>query len=422
MRVLRPLRTPAVALLWSGLSLSAVGDQLYTVALSWIAVGVFGAGAGYLAALQGLAVLLAALGIGRWADRWEAMRSLIATDLVRALVLIGVVVAWLLRGGPGAAALIVAVVVLAVGQAVFQPALQVVLPGLVPDSRMLPATNGLMDTTDRSARLLGPGLIALLAGFVPVVHFLTLDAASFLVSAGALLLIRRMRPGAVLGPERQGESIRQGIARGVRAMSEHKLLGFVLRTTALVNGAWYAAFFLALPLMIEGLGVRGPGGTGLGAYGLVIAAYGCTNLAATLWLGGRALPARPQFQMFGGSMLVGLGTALLGMAALLPPEWRLSGFAAAAGLGAIGGPMKDIPVAVLRQTRLARGDLAAAMRAYMAANSAGSLAAMLVAPSLVRATGPAATIVLCGSILVLTGGVALVRHGGWAEAQAGLAE
>ena len=51
MRIFHPLRGAPVALLWGGLSLSALGDQLYAVALTWIAVGVFGANAGYLSAL-----------------------------------------------------------------------------------------------------------------------------------------------------------------------------------------------------------------------------------------------------------------------------------------------------------------------------------------------------------------------------------
>lgn len=243
MRLLRPLRTREVTLLWGGLSLSAVGDQLYAVALSWIAVSVFGPAAGYLTALQAAVVLLAALGIGRWADRWDAQVSLIGADLVRATALALLVTTWLLRGGPEALPLVAAVVVLAAGQAVFQPALQVVLPRLVPEAALLPAANALMDATDRSARLLGPGLVALLAGLLPSVHFLTLDAVSFLLSASAVLLIRRRRRLERAAP-RQAESVWQGIVRGARAMTAHPLLGYVLRTTALVNGAWYSAYFL----------------------------------------------------------------------------------------------------------------------------------------------------------------------------------
>ncbi len=413
----RPLRTREIALLWGGLSLSAVGDQLYTVALSWIAVEVFGTGAGYLGALQAGVVLLAALGIGRWADGWDAQGSLIGADLVRAGALAALVGAWLWAGAPPAPALVAAVVILAAGQAVFQPALQVVLPGLAPDRALLPAANALMDTTDRTARLLGPGLIALLAGAVPTVHFLTIDAASFLVSAGALLLIRRRRRLATV---RRGaaEGVWQGVARGVRAMSAHPLLGYVLRTTGLVNGAWYAAYFLALPLLIEQRGLQGPGGSGLGAYGLVIAAYGSTNLLATLALGGRPMPARPQLQMFCGGLITGGGTLLLGLVALLSAPWAVAALAGAAALAAVGGPMKDIPVAVLRQTRLAPEDLGAGMRAYIAANSAGVLVAMLLAPVLLHRVGTAPVMLGCGALLAATGGAGLLRHIGWVDAAA----
>ena len=403
-----------MALLWGGLSLSAIGDQLYAVALTWIAVGVFGSNAGYLSALQALIVLMTVLGIGRWADGWDQRHSMVGADLARAAVLLGVVCVWLAAGAPSGWLLVAAIVVLALGQAVFQPALQAVLPSLVDDASLLPAANGLLDATDRSARLLGPGLVAVLAGAIPVVHFLTLDAASFVGSAGALLLIgRRHRANPAPRPAR--ENIWRAMMRGVRAMRGHPLLGYVLMTTGWVNGAWIAVFFLALPLLIARHGLVGPGGSGLGAYGLVISAYGCTNLAATLVFGSRTLPRRPQFQMFGGTVLVGCGVLLLGLASLLPPKLMLAGLMAAAAAGAIGGPMKDIPLAVLRQTRLRPGDMAAAMRAYMAASSAGALAGMLLTPSVVMLAGVVPTILTCGLLLIATGVAGVLRHARWTE-------
>jgi DHA3 family macrolide efflux protein-like MFS transporter len=50
--LLRPLAIGRVRLLWGALTLSAMGDQLYAVALVWVAVGVLGPAAGYLSALQ----------------------------------------------------------------------------------------------------------------------------------------------------------------------------------------------------------------------------------------------------------------------------------------------------------------------------------------------------------------------------------
>lgn len=415
MRIFAPLRGAPVALLWGGLSLSALGDQLYAVALTWIAVGVLGSNAGYLGALQASVALLAVLGIGRWADRWNQQRGMIGADLARAGVLLLVVAVWLVSGGPSVAQLVAAILVLAIGQAVFQPALQSVLPELVHDTRLLPAANGLLDATDRSARLLGPGLVALLAGIVPMVHFLTLDALSFLASATALLLIhRRAAPAAKPSPARP--SPRFGIARGWRATAAHPLLGYILATTGLLNGAWYAVFFLGLPLMIARHAVGSQDANGLGTYGLVLSAYGCTNLAANMIFGSRALPSRPQFQMFGGNLLVGSGMALLGGASLLPSHWMVPGLIAAAALSASGGPMKDIPVAVLRQIHLGSANMAAAMRAYMAMNNAGTLLAMLITPSALLLVGTVPVVVACGVAYLVIGLTGLMRHAGWIEA------
>ena len=413
-RIFRPLRGRPMALLWGGLSLSAVGDQLYSVALMWIAVGVLGAKAGYLAALQSGVVLLAVLGVGRWADRWDARVSMIGADLCRAAVLLAVVAAWMGTGSVGVPQLAAAIVVLAFGQSVFQPALQTVLPRLVEDRKLLPAANALLDATDRSARLLGPGLIGLLGGLIPVMHFLTLDAASFLASAAAVGLIGG-RYSARPAPPRAVEAVLANIRRGVRTTLDHKLLGFVLLTAGLINGAWYAAFYLALPILIREMGVTGPGGSGMAAFGLVISAYGFTNLGATLALGSRAMPTRPQRQMFGGSLLMGIAILLLAAAARLPAGWVLPGLMAAAALGAVSGPMKDIPVAVLRQTRLDPADMGAAMRAYMAMASAGTLASMLAVPSLVAALGAPAVLALCASVFLVSGAAGLWRFAGWVE-------
>jgi hypothetical protein len=72
--------------------------------------------------------------------------------------------------------------------------------------------------------------------------------------------------------------------------------------------------------------------------------------------------------------------------------------------------MQDIPFAVLRQTRLPLAD----MRAYMAVSSAGTLLAMLLAPSAIWLAGAVPVIVACGAAYL---GVGLIRHARWVEAE-----
>jgi MFS family permease len=380
------------------------------VVLSWVAVELFGTAAGYLSVLQAGVLVLATLLAGGWADRRGQMGVMIGADLARAACLLVAMAAWLATGHPAGWSLVACVLVLAGGLALFRPALQASLPQLARDSALLPAANALLDTTERIARLLGPGLVGLTASLVPLVHFVTLDAASFLVSAGALAVIARLRPA--LPPPPRRESGLAAVLRGFTAVRRHDLLFFVLCVTGVINGAWQAAYFLGLPLMIARAGIEGPGGTGLAAFGLVISAYGSTNLLGTLVIGNRPMPRHPARLIFAGNCLGGLGVLLLGAAGLLlPPAWQLPAFCAAAAIGAVAGPMQDIMVATLRQTDLPLADIAAAVRAFILVNNLGLLIALALAPSLFDGIGVAPAVLLCGLSYAAAGVAGLMRFG-----------
>jgi hypothetical protein len=376
--------------------------------LTWVAVGLFGTAAGYLSALQAGVLVAVSLLAGSWADRRGQMGIMVGADLARAAVLLATVAAWLAAGRPPGLGLVACVLVLAGGAALFRPALQTSLPHLARETDLLPAANALLDTTERIARLLGPGLVGLTASLFPLVHFVTADAVTFLLSAAAVGSIARLRPTPPVPPRR--ESALDAVRRGFAAVRGHRLLFFVLCVTGVINGAWSAAYFLGLPLMIAHAGLPGPGGTGLAAYGLVISAYGSTNLLGTLVVGNLAMPRHPARLIFAGNCLGGLGVLLLGAAGLaLPPAWHLAAFCAAAAIGAAGGPMQDIMVATLRQTELPRADIAAAFRAFILVNNIGLLVTLAVVPSLFNAIGVAPAVLLCGAIYVAIGVTGLLR-------------
>jgi hypothetical protein len=300
---------------------------------------------------------------------------------------------------------VAAVLVLSGGTALFRPALQSSLPHLAREPAMLPAANALLDTTERIARLLGPGLVGLTAALLPLPHLVTLDGLSLLISAAAVAAIARLRP---LGFEkRPPESGLKAVLRGFAAIRAHPLLAYNLRASAVISGVWSAAYFLALPLMIN---ASAPGGAGLAAYGGVITAYGSANLLGTLVVGNRPMPRRPARLIFAGNCLGGFGVLLLGATALaVPPEWRMAAFSGAAALGALGGPMQDIAVATLRQTELPRADIAAAVRASIVVGNVGLLATLALAPSVFHAIGPAPALLLGGVAYAGAGVIGLLR-------------
>src|SRR5471032_2849607 len=104
MQILQPLRIPAVARLWTGLSLSAVGDQLQRMAIIWLSARLLGARSGFITAAEGVVTILVALFGGALADAWDMRRTMIGAALLRVAVsLIPVVAA--ATGHLGAAAL-----------------------------------------------------------------------------------------------------------------------------------------------------------------------------------------------------------------------------------------------------------------------------------------------------------------------------
>jgi MFS family permease len=401
--LLRPLRQAPFALLWGGLAIASTGSQLFAVVLSWVAVGLFGTAAGYLAALQAAGTLLTALLAGRWADQFEPRRVMIGSDLACAAMLLVVAAVWRARGAPPAWSLILCVLVIAIAQALFRPALQATVPGLARDPALLPAANALLDTTERIARLLGPGLVSLAGALLPLVHFVTINAATFAVSALAVTAIRWLRPEPMLAPAHHTRLL-DAVLGGFPVVRRHPLLGFLLMRTGIINGAWYATFFLALPLLLE------RGGEGLSAYGLVISAYGVGNLAMTLVVGNRGKARRPARLIFGGNFVLGAGIIAMSLAGfLMPARLLLPACIATAAFAACGGPMQDITAATLRQTELPHADLAPAVRAFMVMNQLGALIALLAAPRLFDAIGIVPAMVLCGALIFAVAALGWLR-------------
>ncbi len=402
--ILHPLARRSVALLWGGLALSAVGDQLFNVVLGWLAVSIFGTNAGLIPAIQAAVMLATALLVGRVADSIAHRAAMISADLLRAAVLGLTVALWLALGQPPAWMLVACVLALAIGNAFFRPALMALVPSLASTAE-LPATNALIDTTERIARLLGPGLIGMLGAALALVHFVTMDVATFLISATAVALLPR---GPAVEPRVGRQSLWESLARGFVAVRRDPLLSLVLSVSGIINGAWYTAYFIGLPLMLVQGGVAG----GIGAFGTVISAYGVTNLITTLIVGSRQVSTRPGRMIFGGNLFLGNGMVLLGMAGwVLPTHSLLMGFVGAALLSAIGGPMQDITVATLRQTVLKRSDIAAGTRAFVVVNQAGLLLALLASPLLFDVIGVAQTVVLCGVSVLVVCAVGLFRFG-----------
>ena len=83
MRILRALDVRPIRWLWSGQVFSAMGDEVYNIAMVWFATALLGLNAGYISAIQAGAIFLFSLVGGVWVDHRDPRRVMIWADLIR---------------------------------------------------------------------------------------------------------------------------------------------------------------------------------------------------------------------------------------------------------------------------------------------------------------------------------------------------
>jgi len=397
MLMLKALRQRAILLLWSGQALSAIGDEIYRVALIWLAVGLIGADAGYLSAAQAGALLILSLVGGHWADEWDQRRTMIAVDGLRALIVLLPVAAFYF-GRVNLPILVVVALSLSGLSAFFDPALQATLPDIASDHETLQAATGLMGTTVRLARAVGPAIVGLLGPLLPTIQFFTLDAASFAVSAFSIARLgsspRRPAPA-----KKARGSFRDSLASGFRRVAADPLMRDLMLLRAAVAALWGLAFGLGLALFVRQLA---PGD--MRAFGWVVAFYGAGNFAGALYVGNMRRH-RPILILCAGYLCLGLGFAVMGAIRTIP--W----LAAACVFAGFGGPINDVPFIDIVQSLYPVPELPKIFRLRLAVETGASLLIMSVSPLLFRSYAPETILAFCGLGIAALGVAGFAAHG-----------
>lgn len=422
----KAIKHPPLFRLWIGQALSSVGDEIYRVGLTWIAIGLIGADTGYLAAGQAAALMTLSFVGGRWADQWDALRLMIRTDLARMLiVLIPVIYAYFFKLNIG----VLWVVALSLSglSAFFDPALQSCLPKFSSDLETLRSANGLMSTTVRLARMVGPAIVGLLAAFVPMIHFFTLDAATFAISALSVYLVihyqiqssapapasasapapaqdRTMASGhprraiATKPPRSSRPSFSAAIRSGFEAVQRTPGFGYVMWARAITGGTWNLAVTMGFALLVHHLTNGNPQ-----AFGLAIASYGLGNFLGALVFG-NLRRSRSEHMMYWGYILLGIG--FIGIGSSPSMRWVLI----CAPFAGFCGPINDLAFIDMVQDKFAIAEIPRIFRFKMAIETAATLLAMSASPTLFKSIGVGWTIVACGLVWVVCGLWGLRRH------------
>ena len=322
LRILTPLGIRDFALLFAGTSVSLLGDGVYLVTIAWQVYDISNAPTalsvvGVAWTLPMVAFLLVGGVLG---DRFDRRRLLIASDAIRA-VAIGGLAALALTGAIELWHVIALVAVYGVGEALFAPSFQAIVPEVVP-KRLLVQANSLQQLTEPLAyRLAGPALGGLVIAGLGTGAAFVIDSATFLVS---MACVAAMRP--LPRPEREHTpSMAEDMREGARFVRSQPWLWATLVAAALTLLLWLGPLEVLLPFV-----VRNEYGAGAGGLGLVFAAAGAGAVLSAVVIGQRGLPRRHVLWMYlgwGGSTL-----ALVGYG-LVDEVWQAAAIGFAGGVG-----------------------------------------------------------------------------------------
>ncbi len=394
--MIKALRQPQLQRLWLGQAFSSIGDEIYRVGLTWFAVNLMGSNTGYLAAGQTASLMLLSFIGGKWADRWNPHQTMFRVDLIRmVIVLIPVAVSFFIP--VPLTLLIVMALVLSALSAFFDPATQATIPLLAKDIETLQSTNGLMATTIRGARMIGPAVVGLLAAIVPMIHFFTIDALTFFVSAMSVRSLKKYLPEYVPPPKAR-TGFTDAVMGGFRLIQGHAGMVYVFISKALTAGAWNLSIIVGFALLVHQVS-----GGDARMFGLVMASYGVGNLLGALYFGNRSRASHRLLPlMYLGYVWWGVGIAAVGLAP------TVSLIALAAIFTGAMGPLNDLAFIDLMQIKFSVSDLTKVFRLRMALESLGTLICTLASPWLIQMTSIRTVMVGCGVLWVVCGGVGLL--------------
>ena len=317
------------SLLLCGKFISEIGDKFYALALAFWVLETTGS-----ASMMGLVLfcsmvpaIILGFFIGVMIDRYDRKALLVAADVMRGLIVAGVIVVYCmdLLSLP---VIIAAQVLLSICSAFFDPAMQSVTPQVV-DREQLAKANSLSSLAGGIAMIIGPALGGLSVAYFGYTFVFILNSLSFMISAIFTVRLRL--------PERTDKTIhekryKKAFLEGYKYIFHDKKLVIIIAVVALVHflvgsvqvfipvlaaklpgkgaenlGSLQAFFGLGVIVTAFLLGIRKHGNRearsvfwGISGTGFIYVACG-----AVLWVGkGGILPFLVIFMLIGSSVIL----------------------------------------------------------------------------------------------------------------------
>ncbi|HEX6506204.1 MAG TPA: MFS transporter [Chloroflexota bacterium] len=284
-------------LFWFGQMISLTGTWVQSVAQQWLVLKLTGSAfkLGLVTTVQFIPLLLLSLVGGVIADRVSKRNLLIATQVISALLAIGL--GTLVRTGQVQYwHVIVFAAALGTVNAFYAPARQSFVPELVDRDTMLNAV-ALNSAIFNGARVVGPAIGGLLVATLGLALNFYLNAASYVAVIVSLLMIRPRPPKAEAKAQNMWNNLAEGLAYIKRTPVVFTLLALVG-----VASLFAINFTILLPLFAEYVLHIGASG-----FGFLMASMGVGALCGSVFL---AFLTRPSF----ARTLVFVGAATLTIA------------------------------------------------------------------------------------------------------------
>ena len=248
--------------------------------------------------------------IGAWLDRQDRLRCVIASDVVRAVSLVLMIVL------PGAPALLALALVTGFATTVFRPAAFALLPAVVHSERRMAAT-ATWGALHDAGMMIGPALAAgaLVLGGAGAL----LGGTAALFACSALLFSRTKLVSAPERDENAGDaSLVDGAREGLRFVRSDRVLRVLVAGTGVIVLAAGMMNVAEVLLAQRDLNV---GGTG---FAVMVGVFGVGATLGSVASAGSETLARLKLGYIGGLVLVAAG--LLGSALAPSLGWALVSF------------------------------------------------------------------------------------------------
>jgi MFS family permease len=277
--------------LWTGETISQFGSQISQLAIPLTAILVLDATAFEVAALttvEFLPFIIFTLPAGVWVDRMRRRPILIAGDVLRALLLGSIPIAYVLDALT-LGQLFVVGFLFGICTVFFDVAYQSYLPSLVERNQIIEG-NSKLEITRSAAQIGGPGLGGVLIEVFTAPYAVLLDAVSFAASALAIFRIRAVEetPPTVERSDGKKPSMWTELKEGLRFVLSNPNLRAQAGCTSTSNFFSSVSFSIILVYAVRELDLS-PGLIGfvfsLGALGGLLAALTATRISARFGIG-----------------------------------------------------------------------------------------------------------------------------------------